>query len=105
MSEEDHKVLVYKVDLLSSTISEMSSNMKTLSESMNRLVLAEERISNVVSTNLRIQQDMDSLDTRVRSLEVSESSNKRTVSTVDKFIWALAAASIIFVAVKTGLVG
>ena len=105
MSEEDHKVLVYKVDLLSSTISEMSSNMKTLSESMNRLVLAEERISNVVSTNLRIQQDMDSLDIRVRSLEVSESSNKRTVSTVDKFIWALAAASIIFVAVKTGLVG
>ena len=105
MSEEDHKVLVYKVDLLSSTISEMSSNMKTLSESMNRLVLAEERISNVVSTNLRIQQDMDSLDIRVRSLEVSESSNKRTVSAVDKFIWALAAASIIFVAVKTGLVG
>ena len=102
--QENNSILEYKVDLLTSNVNEMSEVIKQLGRSMERLVLAEERISHVVETNGRIQTELTELREEVKQLQISSATTNKTVSIVDKFIIAVAAAALIFMAAKTGLV-
>ncbi len=102
---EHQDVINLKINSMADTIDRMSKAVEKISESMNRLVLAEERISHVVEMHSRMQNKIDEIEKEQVEMKIKLANSTRTVSIVDKFIWALAAASIIFVAVKTGLVG
>jgi hypothetical protein len=53
--------------------------------------------------NAKMQDQLDELKSEVNDLKIAIAGTQRTSGIVDKFLWALAAATLIFVAAKTGL--
>ena len=101
----DNEVLGIKVNMMADTIDKMARSMEKISESMDRLVRAEERISHVVEMNSEMQDQLKNLNSEINTIKIQLAGSQKTVTMMDKFIWACAAAAVIFVAVKTGLVG
>lgn len=101
----DNEVLSIKVNMMADTIDKMARSMEKISESMDRLVRAEERISYVVEMNSEMQEQLKELNSEVNNIKIQLVGSQKTVTIMDKFIWACAAAAVIFVATKTGLVG
>lgn len=99
----DTEILSAKVNAMADTIDRMSRSMEKISESMDRLVRAEERISHVVEMNAKMQDQLDDLKEEINNMKITVAGSQRTSGIVDKFLWALAAATLIFVAAKTGL--
>ena len=102
---ENTSILEFKVDTLTENVKLLSANVQQLGEYMQRLVLAEERISHVVETNAKLQAELADVKAAVSELQIKEAKSGKTISIVDKFILAITAAALIFVAAKTGLIG
>lgn len=82
----------------------LETSMQRMAEAMTRLVLIEERQVNVTNAVERTVASLQQLDERVRVLEVSAPIQQQTASWVAKAVWAAAAAAVVFVAAKAGLV-
>jgi predicted RNase H-like nuclease (RuvC/YqgF family) len=101
---DNNSILEFKVDTLTDNVRILSANVQQLGEYMQRLVLAEERISHVVDTNAKLQAELANVKSAVAELQIKEAKSGKTISIVDKFILAAATAAIIFMAAKTGLI-
>ncbi len=103
---DDQEIVNLKISSMAETIDRMSKAVEKISESINRLVLlAEERISHVVEMHSRMQNKIDEIEKEQVEMKIKLANSTRAVTIVDKMIWALAAAALIFVAAKTGLIG
>jgi hypothetical protein len=85
-------------------IGELKSTLKELAVSVNRLTLVEERVEHTNAAMERAFTNMDKLSSRVGALEHAQVTSKQTNEWVGKAMWACAAAAVVFVAKKAGLI-
>lgn len=82
---------------------EMRASMKQFADALTRLVLVEERQAATSSAIERLAGYAEKLDERLRKLEVSEPLQARSSEWIMSAVWAAAAAAVVFVAAKAGL--
>ena len=82
----------------------MRTAIERMSEAVTRLTLVEERQAAATTAIDRLAQTLEKLDGRLRHLELAEQTQAKTTAWVQSALWALAAAAVIFVAKKVGLI-
>ena len=86
------------------SVDEMKGAMKEMASAITRLALVEERQAAVSSTIERLVQSLEKVDERLRRLEVSEPLQAKATEWVQSAVWAAAAAAVMFMAAKAGLI-
>lgn len=97
-------VLSTRLEALHSDVSEIKSAMNNLSAAITKLALVEERQAAANQALERAFNSIAKIEERLVTLERADAHNKRTNKYVDAAVWAAAAASVMFVAAKAGLV-
>ena len=82
----------------------MRAAIERMSEAVTRLALVEERQMAASSAIDRLAQTLEKLDERLRRLEVAEPMQVKASERVQAAVWAAAAAAVIYVAHKVGLI-
>ena len=82
----------------------MRAAIERMSEAVTRLALVEERQTAASTAIERVVQSLERLDERVRRLEVAEPMQAKAAEWVQSAIWAAAAAAVMFMAAKAGLI-
>ena len=83
---------------------ELRASMKQLADALTRLTLVEERQSSTSSAIERLAGSIEKLDERLRKLEISEPMQAKATEWVQSAVWAAAAAAVMFIAAKAGLI-
>ena len=86
------------------SVDEMKGAMKEMASAITRLALVEERQAAVSTTIERLVQSLEKVDERLRRLEVSEPLQAKATEWVQSAVWAAAAAAVMFMAAKAGLI-
>lgn len=97
-------VLSTRLEALHNDVFEIKSAMSSLTSAITKLALVEERQA---ATNIALERCfvvIAKLEERVGVLEKADAHNKRTNKYVDSVVWSFAAAAIMFIAAKTGLI-
>lgn len=81
----------------------MRAAIERMSEAVTRLALVEERQAAASTAIDRLVQSLEKLDERVRHLEVAEPMQAKATEWVQSAMWAMAAATAMFIAGKAGL--
>lgn len=97
-------VLSTRLEALHADVSDIKSAMNNLSDAITKLALVEERQAAANQALERAFNAISKIEDRLVILERADAHNKRTNKYVDSMIWAAAAASVVFVAAKAGLV-
>lgn len=97
-------ILSTRLESLHQDVGEIKNAMNTLSAAITKLALVEERQAVTNAALERAFNAIAAVEKRVNDLERADAHNKRTNKYVDSVVWALAAASLVFVAAKVGLV-
>lgn len=98
-------VLSARLEALHNDVHEIKSAMSSLTSAITKLALVEERQAMTNTALERCFVAIAKLEERISVLEKADAHNKRTNKYVDGVVWACAAASVMFVAVKSGLIG
>ena len=107
--KDDHvdplvSILSSRLEALHQDVGEIKSAMNNLSAAITKLALVEERQAVTNQALERAFNAINAVEKRVSDLEKADAHNKRTNKYVDSVVWALCAASMMFVAAKVGLV-
>ena len=86
------------------SVDEMKSAMKEMASAITRLALVEERQAATSTALERLGEALTKLDERLRRLEVAEPMQAKTAEWVQSAVWAAAAAAVMFMAGKVGLI-
>lgn len=97
-------VLSTRLESLHQDVGEIKSAMNNLSAAITKLALVEERQAAANAALERAFGAIAKIEERLVVLERADAHNKRTNKYVDSAVWALAAASVMFVAAKAGLI-
>ena len=97
-------ILSTRLESLHQDVGEIKNAMNSLSAAITKLALVEERQANTAAALERAFAAIARVEARLTDLEKADAHNKRTNKYVDSIVWALAAASLMFVAAKVGLV-
>ena len=97
-------LLSNKVDNLHQDFFEMRGVLKELADAITKLALVEERQSQFAAAQERAFNVLERLEGRVIALEQMMPEAKAVHMWVVRGMWALAAASVIFIANKVGLI-
>jgi chromosome segregation ATPase len=89
--------------LVAHRLGEVETTMKSLAHSVERLVVIEERLAQTAANQERAFRAIESLDSRLKSVETKMPEATRTSQWLDRGLWATAAAAVVYVAKKTGL--
>ena len=82
----------------------MRAAIERMSEAVTRLMLVEERQAAASTAIERLVQSLEKLDGRLRHLEVAEPMQAKVTEWVQSAVWAAAAAAVMFMAAKAGLI-
>ena len=82
----------------------MRAAIERMSDAVTRLALVEERQTAASSAIDRLVQALEKLDERLRRLEVSDPVQTKAAEWVRSAVWAAAAAALMFIADKVGLI-
>lgn len=82
---------------------EMRVSMRQFADALTRLVLLEERQATASNAIERMVESIGRLDERLRKLEVSDPLQAKSSEWIMSAMWAAAAAAVMFIAAKTGL--
>ena len=82
----------------------MRTAIERMSEAVTRLALVEERQSAASTAIERLAQSLEKLDERLRRLEVTDPIQTKAAELVQSALWAAAAAAVMFIAAKVGLI-
>jgi methyl-accepting chemotaxis protein len=106
MHQDDTAVTVLSARLqaLHQDVGEIKSAMNSLSAAITKLALVEERQAMASQALERAFKSIERIEERLQALEKADAHNRRTNKYVDTAIWAAAAAAVMFVAAKAGLV-
>jgi chromosome segregation ATPase len=97
-------VLSTRLESLHQDVGEIKNAMNTLSAAITKLALVEERQTMANQALERAFNAISKIEERLATLERADAHNKRTNKYMDSVVWALCAASLVFVAAKVGLV-
>lgn len=107
--QDRRTIAVDKTDMILSQLGDMKAGIAELRESvaalttsMTRLAIAEERIAQVNEALGRSFKALDKVEVRVTALETAAPINNQASAWVMKALWALSAAALMYVAIKTG---
>ena len=103
-SASDIRVLSLQIDHLHESMDAMKEAMCSMAEAVNKLAIVEDRQSQANDRLGKIDETISKLDDRLRTLEVSEPMQTTVTDWVLRAMWALAAAAVMFVAAKAGLI-
>jgi len=96
--------LTHHIQRIRESMDDMKGSMREMASAVTRLALVEERQATTSSTLERLGKTLENLDNRLRALEVSEPMQNQASEWVRNAVWAAAAAAVMFVAAKAGLV-
>ena len=82
----------------------MRAAIERMSEAVTRLALVEERQAAASTAIERLVQSLEKLDERLRRLEVADPMQTKAAEWVQSAVWAAAAAAVMFIAAKVGLI-
>ena len=82
----------------------MRAAIERMSEAVTRLALVEERQAAASTAIERLAQSLEKLDERLRRLEVADPMQTKAAEWVQSAVWAAAAATVMFIAAKAGLI-
>ena len=82
----------------------MRAAIERMSEAVTRLALVEERQAAASTAIERLVQSLEKLDERLRRLEVADPMQTKAAEWVQSAVWAAAAATVMFIAAKAGLI-
>jgi prefoldin subunit 5 len=97
-------LLSSRIQALHADVGEIKAAMNTLSAAITKLALVEERQTVASQALERAFKTIERIEERLVNLERADAHNKRTNKYVDSMVWAAAAAAVMFVAAKAGLV-
>jgi chromosome segregation ATPase len=97
-------ILSTRLEALHQDVGEIKHAMNTLSAAITKLALVEERQATTAAALERAFTAIAACEKRINDLEKADAHNKRTNKYMDSVVWALCAASLVFVAAKVGLV-
>jgi methyl-accepting chemotaxis protein len=96
--------LIHKIGRVADDLDEMKTAMKELSQSISRLALAEERITQTNAALERSFTVLDKLSARVAELEKKAVAFAQTNQWVDKAVWLIVGGALTTVMLKAGFV-
>ena len=96
--------LTYHIQRIREDQHAMRAAIERMSEAVTRLALVEERQAAASGAIDRLAQTLEKIDERLRKLEVSEPMQAKAAEWVQSALWAAAAAAVVFVAGKAGLI-
>jgi hypothetical protein len=103
MSEDQIIALARDIHHIKEGQESMRAAIEKMSDAVTRLAIIEERQAASSSAIDRIMKAVEKIDERVRTLEIAEPMQEKTSEWVQSAIWAGAAAAVMFVASKVGL--
>jgi K+/H+ antiporter YhaU regulatory subunit KhtT len=92
------------ISLVKGDINEIKAILKELSKGFNHLTVVDERIANLIKMDLKMSENLEDYDRRLRALELKAKGSDRTSLWVERFLVALAGAALMFVAKAVGLI-
>ena len=98
-------ILKVQLDNLHSDVKGMESVLQELTKAITKLAVMEERQANAHIAIERAFGILSKIEERVGALEKAVINTSRTSLWVDRALWATAAAALMYIAKKTGLLG
>lgn len=92
-----------KIGMLHDDVMEMKGAIKDLAKAINRLAVVEERQVQATAALERAFDSIGKITDRLTSLEQKAIITGQASVWVERGVWAAAAASLVFIAQKTGL--
>jgi uncharacterized protein HemX len=89
--------------MLHEDVAEIKNALRGLADAITKLALVEERQTNVTNQVDRAFALLEKMDERISAVEEAVMSASRTATWVDRLVWALAAATLVFAARHVGL--
>ncbi|MDE2452742.1 MAG: hypothetical protein KGL43_04045 [Burkholderiales bacterium] len=96
-------LLMQRVDGLHGDISEMRQAMREVANAVTQLALVEERQTQIGNAMERAFGLIEKVADRVGALEKTQPQQKQVAEWVHRALWAAAAAMLVFVSKKIGL--
>ena len=88
----DIEVLATKLEHLSEGFDRMESILAQMSESLNKLSIVEERQAATAETVRRLYDKLDTLEERLRTLEIAEPIQSQTSQWIINGVWGIVGA-------------
>lgn len=88
----DIEVLATKLEHLSEGVDRMESILAQMSESLNKLSIVEERQATTAETVRRLYDKLDTLEERLRALEIAEPIQSQTSQWIINGVWGIVGA-------------
>ena len=88
----DIEVLATKLEHLSEGVDRMESILAQMSESLNKLSIVEERQATTAETVRRLYDKLDTLEGRLRALEIAEPIQSQTSQWIINGVWGIVGA-------------
>lgn len=88
----DIEVLATKLEHLSEGVDRMESILAQMSESLNKLAIVEERQATTAETVRRLYDKLDTLEERLRTLEIAEPIQSQTSQWIINGVWGIVGA-------------
>lgn len=88
----DIEVLATKLEHLSEGVDRMESILAQMSEALNKLSIVEERQATTAETVRRLYDKLDTLEERLRTLEIAEPIQSQTSQWIINGVWGIVGA-------------
>lgn len=92
MTEARLLTTMSRVEHMSSDIAEIKGTMAKVAEAVSKLAIVEERQTSDRAEIARIFKRLDSIDDRLKAIELSQPLQKQATDWVGKAVWAVVAA-------------
>ena len=99
----ENAILATRLDTLHADVGEIKDALKSLSEAITKLALVEERQAQTSQALERAFKAIERVEIRLAAVESIAGNSRRTTVWVDRAMWSAAAAAVMYVAKKLGL--
>lgn len=93
-----------KLTMLHQDVGDIKTALKELTSAITRLALVEERIASTAAAQERAFAAIANVERRITEIEKKLPEYSRASIWVDRGVWAAAAAAVMYIAKKVGLV-
>lgn len=101
---ENLELIAARMQSLHEDVTEMKDVLRELTSAITKLAVVEERQAQTSQAMERAFKTIEKIETRLSRLEQMAPITKQTTDWVGKAVWAAAAALIMLVAIKVGVV-
>lgn len=100
MTDTSLQVLATRLDHVANTVDKLQEILTDVAQSLNKLAIVEERQAAVTETLKHVYDKVDTLEERIRTLEIAEPMQTQTSTWVLNGIWGIVGAAMAYAAAK-----